>query len=143
MVKEREVTLLGATPDRLLGPDEPDERAQLTIDETMVLARIVSARAFALHRAGLIDNAVPADGHEGAQADSAVAMPRGRTIVYPYYRSLAAALAYGITPYDLFLAFFAQEDDPASSTPRPSRRLPNAAAMKSTPRPTGRRRRPT
>jgi 2-oxoisovalerate dehydrogenase E1 component alpha subunit len=41
-------------------------------------------------------------------------MPRGKTIVLPYYRSWAAVLAYGMTPLDLFLAVFAKRDDPSS-----------------------------
>ncbi len=108
------MALVDAVRDRTAGTDEPDGRMLLAIYERMVLARTLSARAFALHRAGLIDNAVPADGHEGTQVGSALAMPRERAIVYPYYRSMAAALAFGMTPYELLLAYFAKEQDPAS-----------------------------
>ena len=108
------MVLIDAEREARAGAFEPDDATKLAIYETMLLARTLSARAFALHRAGLIDNAVPPDGHEGAQVGSALAMPRGRTIVYPYYRGMAAALAYGMTPYELLLAYFAKEGDPAS-----------------------------
>lgn len=87
---------------------------QLRIYETMLLARRLSERLLQLQRAGVVPLAVPCDGHEATQIASALAMPRGETVVYPYYRSLAAVLAFGMTPRDLLLAFYARRDDPSS-----------------------------
>lgn len=87
---------------------------QLRLYETMVLARRLSERLLQLQRAGIVPLAVPCDGHEAAQVGSALAMPRERTIVYPYYRSLAAVLAYGMTPTDLVLGFYAKQNDPST-----------------------------
>lgn len=87
---------------------------QLRIYETMLLARRLSERLLQLQRAGIVPLAVPCDGHEAVQVASALAMPRERTIIYPYYRSLAAVLAYGMTPLDLMLAFYAKQNDPST-----------------------------
>lgn len=87
---------------------------QRRIYETMVLGRRLSERLLQLQRAGIVPLAVPCDGHEAAQVATALAMPPGKTIVVPYYRSLAAVLAFGMTPTDLMLAFFAKENDPSS-----------------------------
>ena len=94
------------------GEIAPD--VQLRIYETMLLARRLSERLLQLQRAGIVPLAVPCDGHEAAQVASALAMPRERTIVYPYYRSLAAVLAFGMTPLDLMLAFYAKQNDPST-----------------------------
>jgi 2-oxoisovalerate dehydrogenase E1 component alpha subunit len=87
----------------------------LEMYKKMWQARRVSQRALALHRAGVIHLAVPSDGHEAIQVGSALAMPPGRTIVFPYYRSWAAVQAYGMTPLDIFMAVFAREEDPSSA----------------------------
>ncbi len=96
------------------GSGEIPAETQLRIYETMVLARRLSERLLQLQRAGIVPLAVPCDGHEAIQVGSALAMPRERTIVYPYYRSLAAVLAYGMTPLDLVLGFYAKRDDPST-----------------------------
>jgi 2-oxoisovalerate dehydrogenase E1 component alpha subunit len=82
--------------------------------EKMWQARRVSTRALQLHRAGVIHLAVPSDGHEAIQVGSALAMPPGETVVFPYYRSWAAVQAFGMTPLDIFLAVFARAADPSS-----------------------------
>lgn len=89
---------------------------QLRLYETMVLARRLSERLFQLQRAGVIPLAVPCDGHEAAQVGSALALPQepGARVVYPYYRSLAAVLAYGMTPLDILLAGYAKATDPST-----------------------------
>lgn len=89
---------------------------QLHLYEQMVLARRLSERIFQLQRAGIVPLAIPCDGHEAVQVGSALALPAdpARRIVYPYYRSLAAVLAYGMTPLDLLLGFFAKQNDPSS-----------------------------
>jgi 2-oxoisovalerate dehydrogenase E1 component alpha subunit len=89
---------------------------QLRLYETMVLARRLSERLFQLQRAGIIPLAVPCDGHEAAQVGSALALPQepAQRIVYPYYRSLAAVLAYGMTPLDILLSGHAKATDPST-----------------------------
>src|SRR3712207_6366625 len=87
---------------------------QWRIYETMVLARRLSERLLQLQRAGIVPLAVPCDGHEAAQVASALAIPRECTVVYPYYRSLAAVLAFGMTPHDLMRAFYAKQNDPSA-----------------------------
>src|SRR5438552_15571726 len=91
-----------------------DRDLLLRMYEKMWQARRVSERALALHRAGVIHLAVPSDGHEAVQVGSALAMPPGRTIVFPYYRSWAAVQAYDMTPLDIFMAVFAKSEDPSS-----------------------------
>lgn len=95
-------------------PGDIPAETQLRCYETMLLARRLSERLLQLQRAGVMPLAVPCDGHEAIQVGSALAMPRERTIVYPYYRSLAAILAYGMTPFDVALAFFARQQDPST-----------------------------
>ena len=87
---------------------------QLRIYETMVMARRLSERLLQLQRAGVIPLAVPCDGHEAAQVGSALALPQepAARIVYPYYRSLAAVLAYGMTPLDILLSGLRQGERP-------------------------------
>jgi 2-oxoisovalerate dehydrogenase E1 component alpha subunit len=94
----------------------PAPDLQLRLYETMVLARRLSERLLQLQRAGIVPLAVPCDGHEAAQVGSALALPDdpARRIVYPYYRSLAAVLAYGMTPLDLMLGFYAKQNDPST-----------------------------
>lgn len=109
------VTEVLDTPDLLAAPAgalAPD--VQLRAYETMVLARRLSERLLQMQRAGAIPLAIPCDGHEAAQVGSALAMPRERAVVYPYYRSLAAVLAYGMTPLDIMLAAYAKRTDPST-----------------------------
>lgn len=89
---------------------------QLRAYELMVLARRLSERLFQLQRAGIIPLAVPCDGHEAAQVGSALALPQepAARIVYPYYRSLAAVLAFGMTPLDILLGGYAKASDPST-----------------------------
>lgn len=87
----------------------------LVMYEKMWQARRVSTRALQLHRAGVVHLAVPCDGHEAIQVGSALAMPPGETIAFPYYRSWAAVQAFGMTPLDIFLAVFARAGDPSSA----------------------------
>jgi 2-oxoisovalerate dehydrogenase E1 component alpha subunit len=98
-----------ATEAGIFTPDE-----QIRVYETMVLARRLSERLLQMQRAGAIPLAIPCDGHEAVQVGSALAMPRERTVIYPYYRSLASVLAYGMTPLDILLAAFAKRDDPST-----------------------------
>ncbi|HEX9019176.1 MAG TPA: thiamine pyrophosphate-dependent dehydrogenase E1 component subunit alpha [Anaerolineaceae bacterium] len=60
---------------------------------TMLLARRLDERAWALHRQGRIAFHISGIGHEAAQVGAAFAFKRGIDWVAPYYRDLALMLA--------------------------------------------------
>ncbi|MGH8875208.1 MAG: alpha-ketoacid dehydrogenase subunit alpha/beta, partial [Acidimicrobiia bacterium] len=60
-------------------------------------------------------------GHEAAQVASAFALNPEADWVFPYYRDMGVALAWGTTPLEVFLAVFAKQADPMSG----GRQLPN------------------
>jgi 2-oxoisovalerate dehydrogenase E1 component alpha subunit len=92
---------LGLSPARLL-----------EMFETMLLARAVDERQWILNRQGRQAFHISCQGHEASGVGSAFALDRSRDVMVPYYRSLAAVIAFGITPRDLFLSALAKADDP-------------------------------
>src|SRR5438105_617189 len=80
--------------------------------ETMLLARAVDERQWILNRQGREPFHISCQGHEGSGVGSAFALDRDRDVMVPYYRSLAAVLAFGVTPRELFLSALAKADDP-------------------------------
>ncbi len=80
--------------------------------ETMLLARAVDERQWILNRQGREAFHISCQGHEGSGVGSAFALDRERDVMLPYYRSLAAVIAFGVTPYELFLSALARADDP-------------------------------
>src|SRR5215467_14004839 len=80
--------------------------------ETMLLARAVDERQWILNRQGKEPFHISCQGHEGAGIGSAFALERDRDVMVPYYRSLGAVLAFGVTPRELFLSALAKADDP-------------------------------
>jgi 2-oxoisovalerate dehydrogenase E1 component alpha subunit len=80
--------------------------------ETMLLARAVDERQWILNRQGREAFHISCQGHEASGVGSAFALDRQRDTMVPYYRSLAAVLAFGITPLDAFLSALAKADDP-------------------------------
>jgi 2-oxoisovalerate dehydrogenase E1 component alpha subunit len=80
--------------------------------ETMLLARAVDERQWILNRQGREPFHISCQGHEGSGVGSAFALNRDRDVMVPYYRSLAAVLAFGVTPHELFLSALARADDP-------------------------------
>src|SRR5262249_27176007 len=80
--------------------------------ETMLLARAVDERQWILNRQGRMAFHISCQGHEASGAGSAFALDPARDVMVPYYRSLAAVIAFGITPRDLFLSALARADDP-------------------------------
>jgi 2-oxoisovalerate dehydrogenase E1 component alpha subunit len=80
--------------------------------ETMLLARVVDERQWILNRQGREAFHISCQGHEGSGVGSAFALDRERDVMVPYYRSLAAVIAFGVTPYELFLSALARADDP-------------------------------
>jgi 2-oxoisovalerate dehydrogenase E1 component subunit alpha len=80
--------------------------------ETMLLARAVDERQWILNRQGREAFHISCQGHEGSGVGSAFALDRERDVMVPYYRSLAAVIAFGVTPRELFLSALAKADDP-------------------------------
>ena len=81
---------------------------------TMLLARRLDERAWALHRQGRIAFHISGIGHEAAQVGAAFAMKRGTDYVAPYYRDLALLLAFGYSPSDFVLALMGKREDATS-----------------------------
>src|SRR6185437_5089636 len=67
--------------------------------EVMLLARIIDERQWILNRQGIEAFHISCQGHEGSGVGSAFALDLERDTMVPYYRSLAAVLAFGMTPY--------------------------------------------
>jgi 2-oxoisovalerate dehydrogenase E1 component alpha subunit len=82
--------------------------------EMMLLARAVDERQWILNRQGREAFHISCQGHEGSGVGCAFALDRERDVMLPYYRSLAAVLAFGVTPLDAFLSALAKEGDPMS-----------------------------
>ena len=82
--------------------------------ETMLLARAVDERQWILNRQGRQAFHISCQGHEGSGVGSAFALQPGTDVMVPYYRSLAAVLGFGMTPYEVFLAALSKADDPSS-----------------------------
>jgi len=94
---------LGLSPERML-----------EMFEVMLLARIIDERQWILNRQGREAFHISCQGHEGSGVGSAFALDLGRDVMVPYYRSLAAVLAFGVTPLEAFLSALARADDPMS-----------------------------
>ena len=88
---------------------------------TMLLARKMDDRMFALNRQGRAPFVVGSSGHEAIQVASVGPLDPERDWVMPYYRDMGVALAWGIPTLDVFLAVFAKKTDPMSG----GRQLPN------------------
>jgi 2-oxoisovalerate dehydrogenase E1 component alpha subunit len=86
----------------------------LEMYRTMLLARLVDERQWILNRQGRQAFHISCQGHEGSGVGSAFALDRERDVMLPYYRSLAAVLAFGMSARDQFLAGLARAEDPAS-----------------------------
>jgi 2-oxoisovalerate dehydrogenase E1 component alpha subunit len=86
----------------------------LEIYRLIALARALDERAWILNRSGRVHFVISAQGHEGAEAGLCAALTPGRDWLLPYYRSLAAVLAFGMTPREVMLAQFGRADDPGS-----------------------------
>jgi 2-oxoisovalerate dehydrogenase E1 component alpha subunit len=93
--------------------DLPPERL-LEMYETMLLARLVDERQWILNRQGRQAFHISCQGHEASGVGSAFALDRARDVMIPYYRSLAAVLAFGMSARDTFMAGLAKAADPAS-----------------------------
>jgi 2-oxoisovalerate dehydrogenase E1 component alpha subunit len=81
---------------------------------TILLARRLDERAWALHRQGRIAFHISGIGHEAAQVGAAFAIKRGYDWVAPYYRDLALMLAVGMTPREFILSLMGKREEPSS-----------------------------
>ena len=96
------------------------EALGLSVDELLrmyhhlALARAIDERMWILQRAGMVPFVISGQGHEGAQVGVMAAVDPRRDWLVPFYRSLAACLAKGMSPRDLMLGLFARAGDPSS-----------------------------
>ena len=97
-----------------------DEQA-LEMFQLMMLARRIDDRMWALNRQGRAPFVVSASGHEAIQIASVFALQKGKDWMLPYYRDMGVALAWDVTPLDIFLAVFSKQADGTSA----GRQLPN------------------
>ncbi len=95
--------------------------ALLDMYRTMVMARRIDDRMWALNRQGRAPFVVSSSGHEAAQIGTAAALSSGVDWALPYYRDQAVALALGMTPEEIFLGVFSKAGDPNSG----GRQMPN------------------
>src|SRR5215216_770794 len=86
----------------------------LEMFEIMLLARAVDERQWVLNRQGKQPFHISCQGHEGSGVGSAFALDPIRDVMVPYYRSLAAVMAWGMTAREIMLAALAKADDPAN-----------------------------
>jgi 2-oxoisovalerate dehydrogenase E1 component len=96
-------TELGLTDDQVLA-----------IYRTMLQARRLDDRMWALNRQGRAPFVVSSSGHEAVQVASAFALDRSVDWLLPYYRDLGLVLAWGMTPRDILLGVFSRHEDPSS-----------------------------
>jgi 2-oxoisovalerate dehydrogenase E1 component alpha subunit len=77
-------------------------------------ARAVDERLWILGRQGRVNFVLTARGHEIAQIATALTLRPGIDSAWFYYRDLAAALALGVTPYEILLGALGRASDPHS-----------------------------
>ena len=97
------------------------DEAVLDMYRTMLRARRLDDRMWALNRQGRVPFVVSVSGHEGTQVGVAAALDPATDWSLPYYRDIAFNLAMGVTAKDIFLGVFSKADDPASG----GRQMPN------------------
>ena len=90
-----------------------DERL-LEMYRQMTLARAVDERMWILNRAGRVGFVISGQGHEGAQIGITAALRPGHDWMVPFYRSIAACIAFGMTARDILLGSYAKASDPSS-----------------------------
>jgi 2-oxoisovalerate dehydrogenase E1 component alpha subunit len=86
----------------------------LAMYRAMLLARAVDERMWLMQRAGKIAFIISGQGHEGAQVATAWPLRRGTDWMAPYYRSIAAAMTFGMSAEDIITAHLAKADDVSS-----------------------------
>ncbi len=94
---------VGLSDERLLG-----------MYRQVALARAIDERMWVLNRAGRVAFVISGQGHEGAQVGIVAALRPGHDWMVPYYRSVAAVLAFGMSPREIMLGQYAKAADPSS-----------------------------
>ena len=97
-------------------PDGLTPEGLLELYATMVLARTLDERAWAMNRQGKAAIVSSCQGHEAAQLASVWALQRHTAdyFCFPYYRDLAVCLAQGLTVHDAMLGYLAKAGEPFS-----------------------------
>ncbi len=103
-----------------------DDKA-LDLYRTMLIARRVDDRMWALNRQGRVPFVVSASGHEAIQIGSAAAMDPDRDWILPYYRDVGVALTWGMSATDIFMGGMSRAADPSSG----GRQMPNHWSQRS------------
>lgn len=88
---------------------------------TMLVTRRIDDRMWALNRQGRVPFVVSASGHEATQVGVVAAMDPDRDWSLPYYRDVGVAVAWGMTPTEIFLGVMSKAGDPSSG----GRQMPN------------------
>src|SRR5262245_35011480 len=91
-----------------------DRKALLEMYRAIVLSRKVDDKEIQLKRQNKIYFQINGVGHEAVGAAMAQVFKPGHDWFFFYYRDRAAALALGITPYDMFLQAVGAKDEPQS-----------------------------
>jgi 2-oxoisovalerate dehydrogenase E1 component alpha subunit len=86
----------------------------LAMYRQMLLARAVDERMWLMQRAGKIAFIISGQGHEAAQIGITWPMRPNQDWMAPYYRSIASAITFGMTPEDIVTAHLAKGDDISS-----------------------------
>ncbi|MEN9406278.1 MAG: hypothetical protein RLZ12_562 [Bacillota bacterium] len=81
----------------------------------MLLGRKLDELVWQLNRAGKVPFAVSCQGHEAAQAGTALAFKRELDWLCPYYRDLVLVLMWGQSPRDHLLSVLAKAEEPNSA----------------------------
>ncbi|MBI4673644.1 MAG: thiamine pyrophosphate-dependent dehydrogenase E1 component subunit alpha [Chloroflexi bacterium] len=90
------------------------ETLELDMYRTMLLARRLDERMWALNRQGKGHFAVPCAGHEATGVGYALALDPAHDHLAPHHRDVSALLVWGITPRDILCHFLGKAPDPAS-----------------------------
>lgn len=97
-----------------------ETRTQLSTEELlnvyklMLTSRLMDEKMLILLKQGKIYFHIGGPGHEAIQIAAAYAMKPGYDWAYPYYRDLAFALQYGMTPEEIFLESLHRAEGPSS-----------------------------
>lgn len=104
-------TELAAAPHRALGLGDDDV---LAMYRQVLIARAVDERMWLMQRAGKIAFIISVQGHEVAQVGTTWPLRRRHDWMAPFYRSIAAAMTFGMTAEDIISAHLAKGDDLSS-----------------------------
>ena len=99
------------TPHHALGLSDEDVVAMY---RQVLIARAVDERMWLMQRAGKIAFIISVQGHEVAQVGITWPLRKGHDWMAPFYRSIAAAMTFGMTPEDIITAHLAKGDDISS-----------------------------